>query len=70
MKVIYDKQTDTLSLILRDDQISESDEFKEGIILDFDKEGKVVSIEILDASKQIQEPFSLNYELKQMQLSV
>jgi len=36
MKVIYDRDADTLSLILKDAPIEESDEVKEGIILDFD----------------------------------
>jgi len=31
MKVIFDPETDTLSIIFRDDKISESDEIREGI---------------------------------------
>ena len=50
MKVIYDKETDTLSIILRQGTVSESDEVREGMILDYDKAGQLVSIELLDAS--------------------
>jgi uncharacterized protein YuzE len=56
MKVIFDPETDTLSLILREDKIAESDEIREGIIIDYNKDGKIVSIEILDATGQISEP--------------
>ncbi|MBI5599059.1 MAG: DUF2283 domain-containing protein [Deltaproteobacteria bacterium] len=64
MRVIFDPETDTLSIILRDVKIVESDEVKEGIIVDYGKDGKVVSIEILDASEQVSEPQGILYELK------
>ena len=43
---------------------SESDEVKEGVIIDYNKDGKIVSMEILDASEQITEPEGILYELK------
>ena len=49
MKVIYDKETDTLSIILREGKIAESDEAGEGLILDYDRAGRILSIELLDA---------------------
>lgn len=64
MKVIFDPETDTLSLIFREDKIAESDEIREGIIIDYSKDWKIVSMEILDASEQIAEPQSILYELK------
>jgi len=67
MKVIFDPETDTLSIILRDEKISESDEVKEGVIIDYSKDGKIVSIEIMDASEQIVEPQGILYELKSKQ---
>ncbi|MEC4685088.1 MAG: DUF2283 domain-containing protein [Nitrospirota bacterium] len=53
MKIIYDPDTDTLSLIFREEDIAESDEIREGVIIDYSKDGKIVSMEILDASEQI-----------------
>jgi uncharacterized protein YuzE len=64
MKVIFDPETDTLSLIFREEKIAESDEVREGIIIDYSKDGKIVSMEILDASEQISEPQGILYELK------
>ncbi len=63
MKVIYDKETDTLSIILRDGKIAESDEARPGLILDYDKAGRLVSIELLDASKQVKGPQSVEFSL-------
>lgn len=64
MKVIYDPDTDILTLILREMSIEESDEITEGVIIDYGKDNKIVSIEMLDASENISEPQSFMYEIK------
>ena len=64
MKVVYDKETDTLVLIFRDEAVSESDEVREGIIVDYDRDGKLVSIEVLNASEQVNEPETMMYQAK------
>jgi uncharacterized protein YuzE len=63
VKVIYDKETDTLSIILRKGKVAESDEPRPGTILDFDKGGRLVSIELLDASEQVNGPDSVEFAL-------
>ena len=63
MKVIYDTKTDILTIILKESTVIESDEEKEGIILDYDAVGDVVSLEILDAKKQVSKPTHISYEL-------
>ena len=63
MRVIYDVGTDTLSIIFSDQKIAESDEEKPGMILDFDDHGNVVSMEILDASRRVDQPTQMVYEL-------
>jgi len=64
MKVIYDPDTDTLSLLFRDDPVAESDELREGLIIDYARDGGIVSIEVLDASKHVAEPESIAYEMR------
>ena len=64
MRIIFDPETNTLNLIFREEKIAESDEIKEGIIIDYSKDGKIVSMEILDASEQISEPQGILYELR------
>ena len=61
MKVRYDPEVDVLSIVLSDAAIEESDE--ESVILDYDKSGNVVSIEILDASKRMENPMSVEYAI-------
>jgi uncharacterized protein YuzE len=64
VKARYDARTDTLSILLRPDaEIAESDEDKPGVILDYDKAGNLVSLEILDASQRIGETRHIEFEL-------
>jgi uncharacterized protein YuzE len=56
MKISYDPETDTLTLVFKDSLVAESDEEKPGAIIDFDEAGDVVGIEILDASRRVTHP--------------
>ena len=61
MKVIYDPEVDVLRILFGSAPIEESDEDKPGVILDYDKDGNIVGLEILDASKRMENPRSLEY---------
>jgi uncharacterized protein YuzE len=61
MKVTYDPEVDVLSILLSDAPVEESDEDKPGVILDYDRSGSVVALEILDASKRMGNPLSVEY---------
>jgi len=59
MKVRYDRETDTMIITLREERIKESDEVRPGVIADFGYDGGIVRIEILDASRQVEDPLSV-----------
>jgi len=61
MKITYDSEVDVLRIIFSNATIEESDEEKPGIILDFDRDGNVVAMEILDASKRMENPRAVEY---------
>lgn len=63
MKVVYDPRTDTLTVVFSDVLVAESDEEKPGVILDYDSEGNLVSLEILDASKRVALPSRIEYQV-------
>ncbi len=50
MKVVFDKETDTLYFRLDEARIVESEEVKTGVILDFDENENVVGVEFLNVS--------------------
>jgi len=66
VKVTYDRETDTLTIILADTPVAESDEDKPGVILDYDASGNLVSLEILDASRRVTTPSRIEYQVASM----
>ncbi len=65
MKVNYDRRTDTLTVVLKEKaQITESDEDKPGVILDYDADGNLVSLEVLDASTRVTDASRVDFEEK------
>lgn len=61
VKVTYDQEADALRIILNDEEIWDNDEDKPGVIIDYDDEGEIVGFEILDASKRIANPRTMEY---------
>ena len=55
MKVIYDRETDSLVITLRDALIRESDEVRGGVIADFGEDGGVDRFEILRVSRVVED---------------
>jgi len=64
MKIKYDKESDTIYIRFSSSKISESIENKPGVIIDYDEAAKVVGIEILQASKQMTQFNSVEYEFE------
>jgi uncharacterized protein YuzE len=61
MKVTYDSEVDVLRILFRDAKVEESDEDKPGVILDYDKDGNVIGIEVLNASERVENPCGVDY---------
>ncbi|GAB4505312.1 MAG: DUF2283 domain-containing protein [Anaerolineales bacterium] len=63
MKVSYDSKTDILTIIFTEAPVAESDEDKPGVILDYDEQGNLISLEILDASRRVNLPSKIEYQV-------
>lgn len=63
MKIKYNKEADVLYLKLSEAQVAESDEDKPGIIIDYDEQGNIVGIELLEASKRTENPSDVIHEV-------
>lgn len=64
MKIDYDQTSDILSMLFSSTPVEESDEVKPGVILDYDAAGNVVGIEILDASRRMENPTAVELSVK------
>ena len=61
MKVTYDPEVDVLRILFSQSSIEESDEDKPGVIIDYDKLGNIVGMEVLNASKRVENPRCVEY---------
>jgi uncharacterized protein YuzE len=53
MKLKVDKENNALYFRLDEKAIVESEEVRPGVILDFDKDGRVVGVEFLDIAERV-----------------
>jgi uncharacterized protein YuzE len=56
MKIEYSKEADALYVYFREDYVAKSKEIEDGIVVDFDKNGQLIGIEVLD----VRQRFSLS----------
>ena len=52
MRITYDRDVDVLLIHYRHAPIAYSEEVEEGVIIDYDGEGRIVRVEILNLSKR------------------
>lgn len=53
MKISYDNQADAIYIYFNVDRVLSTEEVKPGFVVDYAKNGKIVGLEILDASKKL-----------------
>ena len=63
MKIEYDPKADAMYIRFKSGAIAESDEIRPGLVIDFDEEGKVLGIEMLDVSLRTDNPRELSLSL-------
>ena len=56
MKIEYSKEADALYVYFKEDYVAKSKEIEDGIVVDFDKNGQLIGIEVLD----VRQRFSLS----------
>ena len=59
MKIEYDQQADVMYIRLRAGSLFESEEIRPGVVFDFDIDGKLLGIEMLDVSERTDNPREL-----------
>jgi len=63
MKIEFDPKADAMYIRLLAGEVTESDEVRPGVVLDFDVNGRVLGIEMLDVSLRTDNPRELAMEL-------
>jgi uncharacterized protein YuzE len=62
MKITYDPQNDRLHILLRNVPIEYSRTEKSGLVFDYDDADRVVGLEIPEASHQMYDPRSVEFQ--------
>jgi uncharacterized protein YuzE len=63
MKIEYDPKADAMYIRLAAGQVADSDEVRPGVVLDFDAEGRVLGVELLDVSTRTANPREMAFEM-------
>lgn len=63
MKVQYDPSADAMYIRLAEGKVADSDEVRDGVVLDYDANGKVLGIEVLKLSQRADKPHEMAFEL-------
>lgn len=69
MRFHYDKKKDAFYIRFDEHPYAESNEVEEGVIFDYDKRGKIIGIEILDASRKLSPSFRGSLRRRSMPVS-
>ena len=70
MRFHYDKEADALYIRFNENPYQKSEEVQEGIIFDYDKKGKIIGIEILDASRRFPRQFKSEFSKRKLPLTL
>ena len=70
MRFHYDKKEDALYIRFNENPYQKSEEIAEGIIFDYDKQGKIIGIEVLDASQKFPRQFQLELLKRKLPVSL
>ncbi|MBM4166764.1 MAG: DUF2283 domain-containing protein [Ignavibacteria bacterium] len=61
MKIEYDKEVDALYIRLQEKHVFKTKETEEGLNIDFDEKGKLIGLEILDATERYSKSDIFNF---------
>ena len=53
MKIEFSKAADALYVYFREIEVARSEDIQDGVVVDFDDQGQIVGIEILDVSSKL-----------------
>jgi len=59
MQVSYDPDRDVLRIVFREAPVQACGEDRPGVIVDYDRYGLVIGLEIMDASTRVEDPGTL-----------
>ena len=53
MKIRYDPKSDILYILIKEGEVSDTDEIDEDVWIEYDKDGNIIGIELWNASEKV-----------------
>mgnify|MGYP006277462083 FL=1 len=63
MRIIYDPDKDIVQIALNDREVVETAQITPNLVLDYDDDGLVIGLELRQASKRIENPMGVSFEV-------
>jgi uncharacterized protein YuzE len=63
MRIIYDPDKDIVQIALNDREVVETAQITPNLVLDYDDDGLVIGLELREASKRIENPMAIAFEI-------
>ena len=68
MKIEYSKEADAIYVYFKEEFVASSKEIEDGVVIDFDKEGHLIGIEVLDVSQRFSLADIVNVNIENLPL--
>lgn len=68
MKIEYSKEADAIYVYFKEDFVASSREIEDGVVIDFDKKGQLIGIEVLDVSQRFSLSDIVNVNIENLPL--
>ncbi|MGD1896558.1 MAG: DUF2283 domain-containing protein [Phormidesmis sp.] len=65
MKIVYDSDKDILQISFKQTIVEETTQIAPGLVMDYDEDGKVIGLELRNASKKVDNPYEMLYLIDQ-----
>jgi len=66
MKIEYSKHADAIYVYFKEDYVASSREIEDGVVIDFDKEGQLIGIEVLDVTQRFRMSDIVNVNIENL----
>jgi uncharacterized protein YuzE len=68
MKIEYSKEADAIYVYFKEEFVASSREIEDGVVIDFDKDGHLIGIEVLDVSQRFSLSDIVNVNIENLPL--
>ena len=70
MKIEFDKQADALYIYIQEKPVVKTKEVEDGILIDLDKDNRLIGLEVLDVSKRFTLSDIANLQIENLPVEV